>query len=561
MKRTGRFWQRDVFNLVILGSALFIVLTLIAMFTFPGGTRVDPGVRGYSFFRNFFSELGFLHTRSGTPNTASAALFFTGLFAAGGGLVLFCMAFPQFFTNTKTARVFSLLGSFFGILAGLCFIGVAFTPADIRSGWHIIFVLWAFRLFPAAVFLLCLRYLFSARLLQTLCLYAGWFWHAPGGLYPSPGEGTETIHFERAGHPGHRAEDHCLRLHLQHSDPGAGGKAGGSHSGEDCQGGGMRKVIFLLVSISGVVWVAAFAFHSPGESQDSSFTFGVLTDMRSFTGSGQYDTTQYFRGAVQALSDAGGAAFILSPGDIDPPSRAFWTITQTLGIDARWYPGVGNHELPDAGSEPVSGANMTWLREFDYGSVNPGPSGCPTTTFSWDYHNAHFVMLNEYCDSSGDTVTEGDIPDHLYNWLVNDLDSTDQPFKFVIGHEPAYPQPDADNDRLRHLGDSLDQFPDHCNRFWDFLRAEGVLAYLCGHTHNYSLVRINGVWQVDAGHSRGLGDTGASSTVVLIHVHSDIVAVDVYRDDAMGGAYQLEHRGYLVPRVVLNLPAIFLLNR
>lgn len=151
-KQISRFWQRDVYNLVILGSALFIVLTLIAMFTFPGGTRVDPGVRGYSFFRNFFSELGFLHTRSGTPNLVSAALFFTGLFAAGIGLVLFCLAFPQFFTSTKTARVFSLLGSFFGILSGLCFIGVAFTPADIQRGWHIFFVLWAFRLFPVAVF-------------------------------------------------------------------------------------------------------------------------------------------------------------------------------------------------------------------------------------------------------------------------------------------------------------------------------------------------------------------------------------------------------------------------
>jgi len=29
---------------------------------------------------------------------------------------------------------------------------VSFTPADIRLGWHITFVLWAFRLFPVAVF-------------------------------------------------------------------------------------------------------------------------------------------------------------------------------------------------------------------------------------------------------------------------------------------------------------------------------------------------------------------------------------------------------------------------
>jgi len=154
MKRaqSSDFWHGRVFNLVIIGSALFILLTLIAMFTFPGGTRVDPGVKGYSFFRNFFSELGYLHTRSGAPNTVSAALFFTGLFTAGSGLVLFFLAFPQFFTGTQAARLSSRLGSFFGVVSGLCFIGVAFTPADIRLSWHILFVLWAFRLFPVAVF-------------------------------------------------------------------------------------------------------------------------------------------------------------------------------------------------------------------------------------------------------------------------------------------------------------------------------------------------------------------------------------------------------------------------
>lgn len=151
-EKASDFWHERVFSLVILGSGLYIGLTLIAMLTFPGGMRVDPGAKGYSFFRNFFSELGYLHTRSGAPNTVSALLFFIGLFAAGSGLVLFCLAFPQFFTSIKAARISSLLGSFFGILSGLCFIGVAFTPADIHTGWHITFVLWAFRLFPAAVF-------------------------------------------------------------------------------------------------------------------------------------------------------------------------------------------------------------------------------------------------------------------------------------------------------------------------------------------------------------------------------------------------------------------------
>jgi hypothetical protein len=45
----------------------------------------------------------------------------------------------------------SLLGALLGIASGVCFTGVAFTPADVYLEAHVQFVLWAFRLFPLAV--------------------------------------------------------------------------------------------------------------------------------------------------------------------------------------------------------------------------------------------------------------------------------------------------------------------------------------------------------------------------------------------------------------------------
>jgi hypothetical protein len=255
---------------------------------------------------------------------------------------------------------------------------------------------------------------------------------------------------------------------------------------------------------------------------------------------------------------------MVSPGDIDPPANVLWTITQTLGITYTWYPVVGNHELPGAGYENNPGDNMNWLNSYAYGPVNLGPTGCPTTTYSFDYQNAHFVMLNEYCDSSGDDVTSGNVPDHLYNWLMNDLSNTNKAHIFVFGHEPAYPQPDADNGRVRHLGDSLDQYPTNRDRFWNLLRDKGVVAYICGHTHNYSAVEIGGVWQLDAGHARGEGDTGARSTFIIIHIDSDIITFQTYRDDASGGPYTLASTGTLaqantyiyMPLVVRNRPSL-----
>jgi len=276
------------------------------------------------------------------------------------------------------------------------------------------------------------------------------------------------------------------------------------------------------------------------EQNDDQFTFAVTADMRGYSGL-EYDSSQYFRGACEAIAARGRGAFMVSPGDIDPTSDVLWTITSTLGASYTWYPVVGNHELPGAGNESYSGSNMDWLRSYDYGAVNPGPSGCPETTYSFDYANAHFVVLNEYCDTGGDTVGDGDVPDHLYDWLVDDLSATDKTHVFVFGHEPAYPQPDADNGRIRHLGDSLDKYPANRDRFWNLLRDERVVAYICGHTHGYSAVEMDGVWQLDAGHARGKGDTGARSTFIVINVDASGVTFKTYRDDADGGPYTLAH--------------------
>ncbi len=283
----------------------------------------------------------------------------------------------------------------------------------------------------------------------------------------------------------------------------------------------MRKgwiAALILPTVLGFALTIGVGASERGTDSDR-FTFAVTADMREFAGPGAYDTSQYFRGAVMAIAALGGTAFMVSPGDIDPPSGVLWTITRTLGATYTWYPVVGNHEAETA-------ADMDWLRDYDYGPVNSGPGGCLTTTYSFDYRNAHLVVLNEYCDAAGDTATDGDIPDHLYDWLASDLSATQQAHVFVFGHEPAYPQPDADNGRERHMDDSLNAHPDNRDRFWDLLRDEGVVAYICGHTHNYSAVNVEGVWQLDVGHARGLGDTGARSTFILIHVDGSVITFE-----------------------------------
>ncbi len=266
------------------------------------------------------------------------------------------------------------------------------------------------------------------------------------------------------------------------------------------------------------------------------FSFVVAADMRGYSGTGVYDDSRYFRGVCEAIAAMGPGAFMVSPGDVDPPGQVGWTIEQILGDDYLWYPVVGNHEAETPG-------DMEWLRSYNAGGedlpgvVNAGPPGCRETTYSFDYQNAHFVVLNQYYDGIGDAAADGDVVDALYEWLAEDLAATAREHIFIFGHEPAYPQPDANNGRMRHIGDSLDKYPARRDRFWELLRDEGVLAYFCGHTHNYSAVKIDGVWQLDAGHCRGVGDPGAPSTFLIVDVAGDSL------DDVMFRVYRDAHDG------------------
>lgn len=139
------------FQFTIFSAVQFIILTLIGMLFYAGGTHSDPSVSGYSFFRNFFSSLGLLTAPNGEPNTVSAILFFIALSLAGLGLVVYFVFVLQFTQGKAATRVLSAAGSLFGVLAGVCFIGVAFTPADLLPDAHGWFVINAFRTFLLAV--------------------------------------------------------------------------------------------------------------------------------------------------------------------------------------------------------------------------------------------------------------------------------------------------------------------------------------------------------------------------------------------------------------------------
>jgi hypothetical protein len=147
----NKFWQMTIYRYVIVGCGLFVLLTVAAMFVYPGGNFTGEVTNGYDFFRNFFSDLGRLHVAGGKSNLASAILFCIALTLAGLGLTGFFLAFRPFFQTDQAGRILSAIGTVMGVISGLCFVGIAWAPYDIFFDVHYQLVFWAFRSFLGAV--------------------------------------------------------------------------------------------------------------------------------------------------------------------------------------------------------------------------------------------------------------------------------------------------------------------------------------------------------------------------------------------------------------------------
>lgn len=249
-------------------------------------------------------------------------------------------------------------------------------------------------------------------------------------------------------------------------------------------------------------------------------SFVVIADNRDYT-------TQ-FRAVLQEINEMTlnpapaipYPLFLVGNGDIDPveSNMAIYNDRITYPNLPSFYPVVGNHEIEtDSDMKYILDSMIPYLEKV----VNNGKQG----TYSFDYKNIHCVVLDQYS-----TNRYGEVDVNLQAWLQQDLNATKQDHVFVFGHEPAFP-------RRRHVGDSLDQFPESRNAFWNILVKDSrVLAYFCGHTHNYYRMRVKdptsagtsgypdqdgGVYQVDCGAAGNLDD--GNLTIVYVHVQDDSV--------------------------------------
>ena len=146
--------------LLLYACAQFFVLTIAAMFLYPGGAKYHLAAEHYLFFQNFLSDLGATRTYSGRPNMLCASLFILALSFLGMAMIVASPLWKAWCARRSLeaaqagTSLFSIPRStpwgigaqLFAALSGLCYVGVAVTPWNYFLDAHNNFVKGAFSL-------------------------------------------------------------------------------------------------------------------------------------------------------------------------------------------------------------------------------------------------------------------------------------------------------------------------------------------------------------------------------------------------------------------------------
>lgn len=121
---------------IMLGALQFIVLTVLAMYFYPGTTIRSNATEGYLFAQNFFSDLGRTVTYAGVPKWESAILFVVGLVLGAVSLGCYFLLITQLFRPNRWAHLLSWLSAIGGVITAILFVGIGLVPSNWNQPVH-----------------------------------------------------------------------------------------------------------------------------------------------------------------------------------------------------------------------------------------------------------------------------------------------------------------------------------------------------------------------------------------------------------------------------------------
>jgi acid phosphatase len=208
--------------------------------------------------------------------------------------------------------------------------------------------------------------------------------------------------------------------------------------------------------------------------------------------------TNHQREVAQQMGEAGatlGSRAIFSVGDnfyengvqsaTDPEWRtSFEDIYTASSLQIPWYVALGNHDyrgVPQAQLD-YSKSSPRWRMPNRYYRVSGSQMGAPYVDF--------FVidtspMVHKYRENVHSVIAENvatqDVDAQL-QWLDRELDTSEAPWKIVVGHHTIFSggSGHGDTPETRQLVEPL-------------LQQHGVQAYIHGHDHDLQHIRRSGV--------------------------------------------------------------------
>lgn len=132
------------FRLLYVSCIVFITFTAIGMIYFPGGTILNHYTKGYSFFNNFFSELGRWRTHLGGTKWISFFCFEIALLFHSASMFIFNLDILKRTQSKELDEKIYYVALISGSLFPFLLAGIALTPCDLFLPLHMKFVYAAF---------------------------------------------------------------------------------------------------------------------------------------------------------------------------------------------------------------------------------------------------------------------------------------------------------------------------------------------------------------------------------------------------------------------------------
>jgi predicted phosphodiesterase len=231
-------------------------------------------------------------------------------------------------------------------------------------------------------------------------------------------------------------------------------------------------------------WTKIFKFRTAKESIDE-FTFIAVGDTQGITWNGMTSGDKGFMFAMAAYQEAfeevKDPAFILHTGDVVETgnNKDMWNMyfksLNGYGTSTPMFAAIGNHDSLGTPlyfdyhfNHPNNGGNAALDQSFKNavtGNILQLFQNADETIYSYDYGDAHFIVLNTGSYSNQDKH----IIDAQRDWLTRDLEANkDAKWKIMLFHEPVYHRAGAGESRP-WLHDVIEEY--------------GVDLVIQGHSH------------------------------------------------------------------------------